>query len=426
MNENKIDYVGRIQQSYGLNNDSNSEFGNRSCQYFDMRQASNMGTCNHSFAMACGGGGVEQASYMGTSKSSSSIISRFESPASAFYATEIFMGFPQYDSQGGGGDPSLLPHLSKINDLEFPLYQRENLFLESTNQPGPNFDLSDPLQAMLKSQLNSDQCCGSPEKSNKIPCGEFPCSNFLPIEQPKLFIDDATTISRSSSIPSKGNQDQTVSRGSYNLPAAQLNFSSQQEMLSPTLSASSGNPASNGSMISSKTRIRWTQELHEKFVECVNRLGGAEKATPKAILRLMESDGLTIFHVKSHLQKYRIAKYMPQSSTQGKSDKRTNVENVHLDVKTGLQIREALQLQLDVQRRLHEQLEIQRKLQLRIEEQGKQLKMMFDQQQKTSNSLMNTQNLDNTSNNDKPISPKHVQDSISEGCGNSLFPSKIS
>ncbi|TKY53273.1 PHR 1 protein [Spatholobus suberectus] len=279
---------------------------------------------------------------------------------------------------------------------------------------------------MLKSQLNSDQCCRSREKSNKIPCGNFPGSNFLPLEQPKLFIDDVASISRSLSIPYIGNQDQAVSCGSYNLPAAQLSFSSQQEMLSPTgsMSANAGTATSNGSVVSSKTRIRWTQELHEKFVECVNRLGGAEKATPKAILRLMESDGLTIFHVKSHLQKYRIAKYMPQS-TQGKSDKRTNVENVHLDVKTGLQIREALQLQLDVQRRLHEQLEIQRKLQLRIEEQGKQLKMMFDQQQKTSDSHLNTQNLDNTTNNDRPISSKDNLVSISEGSENSLL-SKIS
>ncbi|KAJ1409888.1 SANT/Myb domain [Sesbania bispinosa] len=431
MNENKIDCLGRIQQSHGLNGDFNSEFGNCSSQYFDIKQASNMGTCNQPFVMSCGGGGVEQPPYIGQGKSSSTIISRFESPATAFYATEICMGFPQYDCQQVG-NPSLASQFSKINDLEFPLYQcpRDNLFLDSANQPGPNFELSNPLQAILKPQLNSDQCCRSPEKSNKIPCGNFPDSNFLPFEQHKLFNDDAASISRSASLPSKGNQDHTVSCGSYNLPVSQLSFSSQQEKLSPALSAGnlstiSGNPASNGPSVSSKTRIRWTQDLHEKFVECVNRLGGAEKATPKAILRLMESDGLTIFHVKSHLQKYRIAKYMPES-TQGKSDKRTHVENVQLDVKTGLQIREALQLQLDVQRRLHEQLEIQRKLQLRIEEQGKQLKMMFDQQQKTSNDLLNTQNLSNTANSDKPNSPKDVEVSISEGSGKSLFHSKIS
>jgi len=61
-------------------------------------------------------------------------------------------------------------------------------------------------------------------------------------------------------------------------------------------------------------------------------------------------------------------------------------------------------------------LQIQRKLQLRIEEQGKQLKMMFDQQQKTNSTCqLNTQNLDNTSNNDIPISPKDIEVTIFEG-----------
>lgn len=220
MNENKIDHcLGRIQQSHGLNGDFNSEFGNcssSSSQYFDMRQASNMGICNQPFAMMAYGGGVEQPPYTGQAKSSSStIISTFESPTSAFYATEICMGFPQYDGQVDT-NPSLMSQFSnKTNDLEFPLYQcpRENLFLDSPNQPGPdpNFELSNPLQPMLKSQLNSDQCCGSPEKSNKIPCGNFPGGNFLPVEQHKFFMDDAASVSMSPSIPSKGNQDHSVS-----------------------------------------------------------------------------------------------------------------------------------------------------------------------------------------------------------------------
>ncbi|XP_054803071.1 uncharacterized protein LOC129306480 isoform X2 [Prosopis cineraria] len=404
MNENIFDWQGKIQQRRGLNGDLNSEFGHRSRQYFNVKQAWNIG-----------GGGGEESPYMGSAKSSTTIMGGFESPSSAFYATERCMGFPQYHSQVNMYNPSSSSPFSRIHDLELPLYQspRENTMLDhSPHQANLNVELANTLQAVVRPQFD-------PENPNKTPCGNLPTGKFLPVQQHKLFIDDD-----SSSV----GINHAVGCGSYNLPVSHVGFSSPQEKLSPTVLAASvtstGNPTSSGgAVISSKSRIRWTQDLHEKFVECVNRLGGAEKATPKAILKLMDTDGLTVFHVKSHLQKYRIAKYMPDPA-QGKPDKKAHIDDVHhVDVKTGLQIREALQLQLDVQRRLHEQLEIQRRLQLRIEEQGKQLKMMFDQQQKTCNSFSN---LGSTGNDDSSVSHKEVGVSIAEGSGNSSFPPKIS
>ncbi|XP_059636156.1 uncharacterized protein LOC132278377 [Cornus florida] len=49
-------------------------------------------------------------------------------------------------------------------------------------------------------------------------------------------------------------------------------------------------------------RLRWTRDLHQCFVHAVERLGGEDRATPKMVLQLMDVKGITISHVKSHLQ----------------------------------------------------------------------------------------------------------------------------
>uniref|UniRef100_A0ACD5V5P4 Uncharacterized protein n=1 Tax=Avena sativa TaxID=4498 RepID=A0ACD5V5P4_AVESA len=52
-------------------------------------------------------------------------------------------------------------------------------------------------------------------------------------------------------------------------------------------------------------RMHWTAELHSSFLQAIGCLGGERHATPKLVLRLMGVKGLTIAHVKSHLQMYR-------------------------------------------------------------------------------------------------------------------------
>lgn len=181
--------------------------------------------------------------------------------------------------------------------------------------------------------------------------------------------------------------------GGSEIPANQLQ--------PPPPTAGQSCPVGSPSSAASKPRMRWTPELHEVFVEAVNKLGGSEKATPKGVLKLMNVESLTIYHVKSHLQKYRTARYKPESS-EGTSERKPTVvaEMPSLDLKTTKGITEALKMQMEVQKQLHEQLEIQRKLQLRIEEQGKYLQMMFE---KTKN--MGKELSVSSSKSDEPPSP---------------------
>ncbi|CAH8340711.1 unnamed protein product [Eruca vesicaria subsp. sativa] len=155
-----------------------------------------------------------------------------------------------------------------------------------------------------------------------------------------------------------------------------------QQQPSPSVSVDLRPVSTTSSNSNNKARMRWTPELHEAFVEAVNSLGGSDRATPKGVLKKMKVEGLTIYHVKSHLQKYRTARYRPEPSETGSPEKKlTPLEHITaLDLKGGIGITEALRLQMEVQKQLHEQLEIQRNLQLRIEEQGKYLQMMFEKQ----------------------------------------------
>ncbi|KAL7612207.1 hypothetical protein Lser_V15G09036 [Lactuca serriola] len=68
---------------------------------------------------------------------------------------------------------------------------------------------------------------------------------------------------------------------------------------------------------SKNPRLRWTPDLHLRFVHAIERLGGQERATPKLVLQLMNIKGLSISHVKSHLQMYRSKKIDDPDQEQG-------------------------------------------------------------------------------------------------------------
>lgn len=194
-------------------------------------------------------------------------------------------------------------------------------------------------------------------------------------------------------------------------------------------------PGDSGLVLSTdaKPRLKWTPDLHERFIEAVNQLGGADKATPKTVMKLMGIPGLTLYHLKSHLQKYRLSKNLHGQANNGNNKigpvavagermpeaNATHMNNLSIgpQANKSLHISETIQMQIEVQRRLHEQLEVQRHLQLRIEAQGKYLQAVLEKAQET----LGRQNLGTAGLEAAKVQLSELVSKVSTQCLNSTF-----
>ncbi|XP_011033235.1 PREDICTED: uncharacterized protein LOC105131787 isoform X3 [Populus euphratica] len=306
-------------------------------------------------------GEVSQRQDLETATSTNIIPSQFDELAPAFCTSECLVDLQQDDDY----EIATFPSSSQVpgpNDAKMSSYQssRGNIFDESS------------WQTVLRPYLFSNQHHKYCEKTQKhLPSINLWESTSLSLERVQLLGDNATLIGRPlQPAPDRQNDPEQLESSTRHLGDG---------------SSTSSGSGSSGPIFSSRKRITWTQDLHEKFVNCVNSLGGAVEAKPKAILKMMETKGLTIVQVKSHLQKYRSDKYL----SEWKQEKPTinDMPQLVFSSRISMGIQEALQLQLDIEKHLHEQLEIQRNLQLQIEENGRQLKLLLEQQQRTNKRL---------------------------------------
>ncbi|KAK6263389.1 hypothetical protein QUC31_009205 [Theobroma cacao] len=100
-----------------------------------------------------------------------------------------------------------------------------------------------------------------------------------------------------------------------------------------------------------KPRLRWTADLHDRFVDAVTKLGGPDRS--------------------SYVQ---FSNHSPGTITNSPS-----ADNDQRQIP----VADALNTHLEVRRTLQEQLEVQKKLQMRVEAQGRYLQAILEKAQKS-------------------------------------------
>lgn len=170
-----------------------------------------------------------------------------------------------------------------------------------------------------KNWLSSTQLCTNPKQSldqvvkKRSEERDMMVNKFIPFKE-DMPVSGLSLISPGIKNPMRGNvylakngaNDKLVS---YTIPDVRSDIQIGGLKSQPTLQPTSR-----------KQRRCWSPELHRRFVNALQQLGGSKAATPKQIRELMQVDGLTNDEVKSHLQKYRLHnKRFPSGVTSGAS-----------------------------------------------------------------------------------------------------------
>ncbi|KZV27589.1 hypothetical protein F511_11592 [Dorcoceras hygrometricum] len=110
------------------------------------------------------------------------------------------------------------------------------------------------------------------------------------------------------------------------------------------------------------------------------------EATPKALKHAMGVKGLTLFHLKSHLQKYRLGKQSGKDPGEASKDGSYDLDSPHArssprnlqsaDIKENYQAKEALRAQMEIQRKLHLQVEAEKHMQIRQDAERRYMAML--------------------------------------------------